>query len=126
VEAAAMMGFLKVSEGDAEIVAMGRAFVEADIPRRKELFRDAALEHATLLRQITRSLKAKSDHTLTDDFFHDLLDEHFTEGETVAQLETATYWGRYSELFDHDSAGKFFFIPERVMATSEGAADSSS
>jgi NitT/TauT family transport system ATP-binding protein len=126
VEGATMLGFLKVSEGDAEITAMGRAFVEADILRRKELFRDAALEHATLLRRIIRSLEAKSDHTLTDEFFHDMLDEHFTESETIAQLETATYWGRYSELFDHDSTGKLFFIPEKAMATSERAADSSS
>ncbi len=123
VEAAAMMGFLKVSEGDAGITPEGRAFVEADILRRKELFRDAALEHVALLRQITRSLDAKSDHKLTDEFFHDLLDEHFTESETILQLETATMWGRYAELFNHDSAGKFFFIPEKPQ---EDAADSSS
>lgn len=121
-----MMGYLKVSEGDAEITPTGRAFVEADILRRKELFRDAALEHVALLRQITRSLEAKSDHTLADEFFHDLLDEHFTESETILQLETATLWGRYSELFNHDSAGKFFFTPGKPLATPEGAADFSS
>ncbi len=60
---------------------------------------------------------------LTDEFFHDLLDEHFTETETILQLETATMWGRYAELFNHDSAGKFFFIPEKPQ---EDAADSSS
>jgi NitT/TauT family transport system ATP-binding protein len=126
VEASAMMGFLKVSEGDAGITPEGRAFVEADILRRKELFRDAALEHVALLRQIIRSLEAKSDHTLTDEFFHDLLDEHFTESETLLQLETATMWGRYAELFNHDSAGKFFFIPEKPLASNEDAADFSS
>jgi NitT/TauT family transport system ATP-binding protein len=126
VEAAAMMGFLKVSEGDAEITPAGRAFVEADILRRKELFREAAVEHVALLRQITRSLEAKSDHKLADEFFHDLLDEHFTENETILQLETATLWGRYSELFNHDSDGKFFFIPEKSLATPDGAADFSS
>jgi NitT/TauT family transport system ATP-binding protein len=123
VEAAAMMEFLKVSEGDAEITPAGRAFVEADILRRKELFREAALEYVALLRQITRSLEAKSDHKLADEFFHDLLDEHFTENETILQLETATLWGRYAELFNHDSAGKFFFIPEKFLATLDGAAD---
>jgi NitT/TauT family transport system ATP-binding protein len=112
VEAAAMMEFLKVSEGDAEITPAGRAFVDADIQQRRELFHDAAVEHIILLRQITRSLEAKADHTLSDEFFHDLLDEHFTESETILQLETATVWGRYSGLFDHDSAGKKFFIPE--------------
>ena len=44
VEAAALLGFLKVSEGDAEITDEGRAFVDADILQRKELFRKAAVE----------------------------------------------------------------------------------
>ena len=52
----------------------------------------------------------------------DLLDEHFTESETILQLETATVWGRYSGLFDHDSAGKKFFIPETTEDI-DGAAD---
>ena len=123
VEAASIMEFLRVSEGDAEITPTGRSLVEADILRRKELFRKAAVEHVALIRQITRSLEAKSDHKLGDEFFHDLLDEHFTESETLLQLETATLWGRYSELFDHDSTGQFFFIPEKSR---EGAAESSS
>ena len=111
VDAAAMLGFIKVSEGDAEITPEGRLFAEADILHRKELFRKAAIEHVALIRQITRSLEAKANHTLSDEFFHDLLDEHFTESETVLQLETAILWGRYAELFDHDSTGKRFFIP---------------
>jgi len=67
-----------------------------------------------LLKQIKRSLESKSDHTLPDDFFHDILDEHFSEEETVRQLETAINWGRYAELFDHDSERKRFFIPEEM------------
>jgi NitT/TauT family transport system ATP-binding protein len=37
------------------------------------------------------------------DFFHDLLDEHFTEDEVHKQLDTVIQWGRYAELFDYDS-----------------------
>ena len=107
VEAAAMLGFVKVSEGDVEITtAEGRVFVEADILQRKEIFRNAALEHAVLIRQITRSLEKKANHRLSDEFFHDILDEHFTESETLLLLETAIVWGRYAELFDHDAKGK--------------------
>ncbi len=112
VEASALVGFVKLSEGDAEITPQGLEFVNADILRRKELFRNAALEHVALLKQITRSLETKSDHTLPDEFFHDILDEHFSEEETVRQLETAINWGRYAELFDHDSQRERFYIPE--------------
>lgn len=116
VEAASILGFLKVTEGDVEITPEGRHFAEADILQRKELFRKASLEHVPLVRQITRSLEAKSDRTLSDEFFHDLLDEHFSEDETRAQLETAINWGRYAELFDHDSKGMKFFIPAEAAS----------
>ena len=114
VEAAAMLGYVKVSEGDAEITEAGRAFVESDVMDRKEMFGNAALEHAVLIRQIKRSLEKKANHKLNDEFFHDILDEHFTESETQLQLETAIVWGRFAELFDHDSNGKYFFIPEET------------
>jgi NitT/TauT family transport system ATP-binding protein len=116
VEAAALLGFVKVTEGDVEITPAGLEFANALILRQKELFRNAALEHVALLKQIKRALESKSDHTLPDDFFHDILDEHFTEEETVRQLETAINWGRYAELFDHDSERKRFFIPEETPA----------
>ncbi|MGH9613877.1 MAG: AAA-associated domain-containing protein, partial [Bryobacteraceae bacterium] len=120
VEAAEMLGYLKVREGDVEITPEGREFAEADILERKELFRKACLEHITLLRQITRALTTKSNRTLSDEFFHDTLDEHFTEDETSRQLDTAINWGRYAELFDHDAAGQRFFIPD----ASESSTDS--
>ena len=108
-----MLGFVKVEEGDVEITPAGRAFAEADILRRKELFRTAALENIALIRQITRSLEARADHTLPDEFFEDLLDEHFSEEEAKAQLETAINWGRYAELFDHDSDSRTVLHPGR-------------
>jgi NitT/TauT family transport system ATP-binding protein len=114
VDAAVVLGFAKVEEGDVEITPQGRAFSEADILRRKELFRAAALEHIALIRQIRRSLEAKVDHSLPDTFFEDLLDEHFSEEEAKAQLETAIGWGRYAELFDHDSGARRFFLPEET------------
>jgi NitT/TauT family transport system ATP-binding protein len=114
VEGSALLGFVKVSEGDVEMTPEGLEFTNAPILRQKELFRNAALEHVALLKQIKRSLESKSDHTLPDDFFHDILDEHFTEDETIRQLETAINWGRYAELFDHDSERKRFFIAEET------------
>jgi NitT/TauT family transport system ATP-binding protein len=103
IEGAALLGFIRVHEGDVDITPEGRAFAEADILTRKVLFREAALNHATLLRQIERALRAKADRTLPDDFFYDILEEHFTDEEARQQLETAIHWGRYAEIFDYDA-----------------------
>jgi NitT/TauT family transport system ATP-binding protein len=102
VEAATLVGFATVQEGDVAITAEGRAFADADILTRKTLFRDAALKHVALLQQMDSILKSKSDHSMPIEFFHDVLDEHFSEDEVKRQLETALYWGRYAEIFEYD------------------------
>ena len=102
VESCVMLGFANLKEGDVEISAEGRVFVEADIQNRKTLFREAALKHIAILQCIDSVLRAKSDHSIPDEFFHDILDEHFSQDEVERQFETAMNWGRYAEIFDHD------------------------
>ncbi len=104
VETAVLLGMLRVEEGDAVITPEGQALAQADIQARKAIFRKAALANVPLLRQMEQALKAKANRTLSDEFFHDLLDEHFGEEESRRQLETAIQWGRYAEIFDYDAA----------------------
>ncbi|HUB51129.1 MAG TPA: nitrate/sulfonate/bicarbonate ABC transporter ATP-binding protein, partial [Terracidiphilus sp.] len=78
VDAAQLLGFLKIEEGDAAITPAGTEFANSEILRQKELFRDAAVSNVLLLRQITRALQSKSDHTVPEEFFLDLLDEQFS------------------------------------------------
>lgn len=104
VDTAVLLNTLRLEEGDAIITPEGREFARADIQTRKAMFRKAALANVPLLRQMEQSLKAKTDRTLSDEFFRDLLDEHFSEEESKRQLETAIQWGRYAELFDYDAA----------------------
>ncbi|MGB6480737.1 MAG: AAA-associated domain-containing protein, partial [Candidatus Sulfotelmatobacter sp.] len=91
-----------LKEGDVQLSRQGVRFADADIQTRKVLFREAALEHVTILKQIDSILKRKSDHSINDEFFHDILDEHFSAEEVQRQFDTATNWGRYAEIFDYD------------------------
>ena len=102
LDAASLLGFAKAREGDVEITPEGRAFAVADIPTQKTLFREAALARVPLLQQMRAALEKKSDRAMPLDFFHDLLDEHFSETSTRQQLETALNWGRYGEIFTYD------------------------
>ena len=112
VEAATLLGFAILQEGDVVISPEGKAFAQADIQTRKFLFRDAALKHVALLQRMDSILRAKSDHSMAAEFFHDILDEHFSEDEVKRQLETALHWGRYAEIFDYDSKTGRLFLPE--------------
>jgi NitT/TauT family transport system ATP-binding protein len=104
VEGATLLGFAIAHEGDVKVTPEGRAFAEADISTRKNLFREAALRSVVLLQQMKSALERKSDHVMPLEFFHDILDEHFTESDVVNQLETALNWGRYAEIFSYDPA----------------------
>jgi NitT/TauT family transport system ATP-binding protein len=112
VDAAQLLAFLTIEEGDASITPTGTQFANSEILRQKELFRTAATENVLLLRQIRRALESKSDHTVPEDFFLDMIDEQFSEEESRRQMETAITWGRYAELFDFDAARRRFVLPD--------------
>jgi NitT/TauT family transport system ATP-binding protein len=115
IEAATMLGFAVLKEGDVEVTPQGAAFAEADILTRKLLFREAALQHIAILQCIESVLRAKSDHSIPQEFFHDILDEHFSQDEVERQFETAMNWGRYAEIFDYDPEN------ERLVLTDPSA-----
>ena len=103
VEGSVLLGFATLTEGEVKITPEGSRFADADIQARKVLFREAAEKHVMILQQIASILKAKTDHSIPEEFFHDILDEHFSQDEVQRQLETAMNWGRYAEIFDYDS-----------------------
>jgi NitT/TauT family transport system ATP-binding protein len=102
IEAAVLLGLATLKEGDVQITAEGARFAEADILTRKILFRQAALKHVVILQQIDSILHAKTDHSISQEFFYDILDEHFSQDEVERQFDTAMNWGRYAEIFDYD------------------------
>ena len=121
VDAASLLGFITVTEGDAEVTPVGVEFANSEILHQKEVFRKQAVEKVLLLRQIVRAVETKSDKSVSEEFFHDVLDEQFTEEETLRQLETAVSWGRYAELFDFDASRRRFVQPERLNQELSGA-----
>jgi len=103
VDACVLLGLAVLKEGDVEITPAGVAFADADIQTRKVMFREAALKRVMVLQQIENILRTKTDHSIPEEFFHDILDEHFSQDEVERQLDTAMNWGRYAEIFDRDS-----------------------
>jgi NitT/TauT family transport system ATP-binding protein len=114
IEASVLLGFATLKEGDVEITPEGTRFAEADILSRKTLFRQAALTHVVILQQIDSILHAKTDHSISQEFFYDVLDEHFSQDEVERQFDTAMNWGRYAEIFDYDRESHRLILAEPV------------
>ena len=103
VDEAVLLGFATAAKGDLQITPSGKEFAESDIAARKRLFREAVLEHVTLVQQIRNALARKSDRAIPLEFFRDILDEHLPQQEVERQIDTVLNWGRYAEIFTYDS-----------------------
>ncbi|GER94696.1 nitrate ABC transporter ATP-binding protein [hot springs metagenome] len=115
IEASVFLGFGEIREGDFIITDMGRQFSEADTLKKKELFRTTALNNIQLLKQIMHVLQTTSKHRMSEDFFLEILGNHFTPDEAWNQLETAIDWGRYAELFAYDYDSGELYLEEEVV-----------
>jgi NitT/TauT family transport system ATP-binding protein len=111
VEAAVLLGFAELKEGDVNVTPEGKAWVEADIDEQKRMFREAALSRIRLFQQIETILLQKADHSIPLELFRDILDEHHPEEEIQRQLDTVLSWGRYCELFNYDSETQRIYLP---------------
>ncbi|MEU1782919.1 nitrate/sulfonate/bicarbonate ABC transporter ATP-binding protein [Streptomyces abikoensis] len=111
VDALDLLGFAVVRDGDLLLTPMGRGFAEADVQEAKKIFALAVLDTAPLVRLILTSLQ-RGDGRLRAGFFRDLLAHHYTGEEVVQQLETATDWGRYAELYSYDAGPEQYALDE--------------
>jgi len=106
VDAAVMLGFAEISDGDVIITPAGREFATADPQRSKDLFREHLLANFPFVSTILETVRAKKNGRVDREFFIDILDEHFSESEAEEQFLTLLTWGRYAQLFDYDSNDK--------------------
>jgi NitT/TauT family transport system ATP-binding protein len=104
LEAAVLLGFATVEDGQVALTAPGRAFTGATIGDSKEIFRTQILAHVPIVATIARTLAEKANKSMRADFFLDLLEERYAIDEARRQFETAVDWGRYAELFEYDAA----------------------
>jgi NitT/TauT family transport system ATP-binding protein len=103
LDAATMLGFIDVGDGELTLTDIGAQFTTADIQTSKQIFAAQARHRAPLVRTICKALAGSADGDLRAGFFLDLLRRGFSAEDARRQLDTAIDWGRYGELFDYDS-----------------------
>jgi NitT/TauT family transport system ATP-binding protein len=113
-EAADVLGFADLAEGDVFLTEEGQHFAEAGVLEEKDLFRTQALTTVELLRRIVRELQGAPDQVLREDGLLEELEQTFSPQEARQQLDTAIDWGRYAELFAYDDDAGEFFLEEEV------------
>jgi NitT/TauT family transport system ATP-binding protein len=118
VDAAVLLGFAKVTQGDISLTEIGIDFATTTILRSKDLFRQQILSHVPIIVSMVQSLREKQNRSMRSAFFLDDLESNFPQQEAERQFATAVDWGRYAELFEYDAREERLYLPE-TLATSE-------
>jgi len=102
IETLEILGFATVSEGDIKLTDLGKAFSDADLQERKQIFAYRLQEKVPLARYIRRILDEKSGHRVSEERFLTKLEDYLSDKEAERVLRTMIDWGRYAELFAYD------------------------
>ena len=111
LDAAVLLGFAEVADGDVRLTAIGRDFATTTILRSKDLFRQQALGRIPVLSSIVHTLQEKENRSMRSDFFLGIWDDYFPLEEAERQLATTVDWGRYAELFEYDAIEGRLYLP---------------
>jgi NitT/TauT family transport system ATP-binding protein len=100
VEAGELLGFVQVQEGDLLLTPLGRAYAEASVLGRKEMFAGRLLR-LPVISWIYETLQQDDNQRVSKEYFLDKLQPEFHD-RAEKQLERAINWGRFAELFAFD------------------------
>ncbi|MEU3456538.1 nitrate/sulfonate/bicarbonate ABC transporter ATP-binding protein [Micromonospora sp. NPDC006766] len=117
VDALELLGFATADARGVALTDPGFEFAAADVQTSKQLFA-ATMQHSPLVRTILTSLQRTDDGVLRAGFFRDLLAHNYTAEQITAQLDVATDWGRYAELYSYDAITEEYRLDPAQRAAS--------
>jgi NitT/TauT family transport system ATP-binding protein len=108
-EAAELLGFATVAQGDINLTSLGQTFVDASILARKEIF-STRIRRLPMFRWLSNMLEKADKHALEWDVIQSALELDFLPEEAEKQMEVAVDWGRYAELLSYDDSKATIYL----------------
>lgn len=114
IDAAEMLGFGTVGQGDFIVTPLGETYAAASILARKEIFA-TRISRIPIFRWLLNLLKAAEGNELEREVILRALELEFPPEEAERQLDIIIEWGRYAELLSYDDDREVIFL-ERAPA----------
>ncbi len=111
IEAAELLGFVIIKEGDIAMTPLGKELVEKDVDGRKAVLCERLKEHP-VFKEIIVGIRSRRDHQLSRHFLLEMFEAHFSPEESERQLQTAIDWGRYAELIGYNAETEEMYLDE--------------
>lgn len=103
LEAAELLGFVHVQQGDVALTPLGETFADASILGRKNIFA-VRIRRLPIFKWLINLLRASESRQLSWDIVRAALSLEFPPDEAERQLDAIVDWGRYAEVFAYDDS----------------------
>ncbi len=103
IEAAELLGFATIVQGDIMLNPLGETFAEASILSRKEIFA-TRIRRLPIFKWLMALLGSAEGRQLEWGVIQKALELEFPPAEAEKQLDTVVNWGRYAELLSYDDS----------------------
>jgi NitT/TauT family transport system ATP-binding protein len=113
-EAAELLGFATIAQGDITLTSLGETFAEASIQARKEIFA-TRIRRLPLFQWLLSMLHAADTHQLEKDVLITALELDFPPEEATRQVDVAINWGRYAELLAYNNTSASLSLDADVL-----------
>lgn len=110
-EAAELLGFATVSNGDIELTPLAQSYANANIQTRIEIF-TSRIQRLPIIKWLLNMLQAAEDHQLKIEVIEAALSLQFSQEEIKNQIDTLIDWGRYGELFSYDGRKELIILEQ--------------
>ena len=109
LEAAKLLGWARVAQGDYGLTDEGQRVATAGVADRKALFRER-VRHLPIIASILGALSRTV--AVPRETIREGLRLRVPPQEAERQVDTAVNWGRWADLFDYDADDACFIRPE--------------
>ena len=108
-EAAELLGFATIAQGDMTLTALGETFSEAGVTARKEIFA-LRVRRLPVIQWLLDKLRKADRQQVAWSKIQSELEREVLAEEVEHQMNVAVDWGRYAELLAYDDAREMLYI----------------
>jgi NitT/TauT family transport system ATP-binding protein len=109
IDAAELLGFATIAQGDITLAPLGETFAEASILARKEIFA-SRIRRLPIFKWLSALLMARENRNLEWEVVQTALELEFPPEEAYRQLDTAVNWGRYAEILAYEDNSELIYL----------------
>jgi NitT/TauT family transport system ATP-binding protein len=109
IEAAELMSFATIQNGDILLTPLGETFAEARILARKEIFA-TRIRRLPTFRWLINLLRVSDNRRLKWAVLESALELEFPPEDAQQQLNTLVAWGRYAEVLAYDDDDEMIYL----------------